>query len=325
MAEVEQDGITAIVRTHFPEDSEGGLALLVVSKGEVIHSKGYGLKNGKEPITSITPMQTASVAKQYAAMCAAMLIDEGKLAMEDKVSEHLPEVKIARDGRELLIQDLLWHISGLPNFINSKEKASIAGYKKAHGLTRLDNQTHAEWLLTMPLRRTPGNEFEYTNSGYVLLARVVEVVSGRPYAEIQKKRIHEPLGLTGTRTFTSFNGSANMETSLEDYAKWDRALRDESLLGGETARMLFRSGTLDNGDPVGYGFGWNVVPDEEGLKEVWHGGVGSPPSNARNMILRDLRNQITVALFVRENLKFNLELRKRVAAEVRDHVRGSEP
>ena len=323
--EVEKSGITAVVREHFPEGADGGLALLVVSNGEVIHSKGYGLKNGKEPITPATPMPTASVAKQYSAMCAAMLMDEGKLAMNDKVADHLPEVKLARDGRELLIQDLVWHIGGLPNFLNSKEQASIAEYRKRHGLARLNNQTHAAWLATMPLLRSPGIEFEYTNSGYVLLARVVEVIAGKPYAAFQRERIHEALDFVGTRTITSFNGSGNMETTLEDYVKWDRALREKTLLGGDRAQMLFQSGTLDNGEPVGYGFGWNVESDEQGVKEVWHGGGGSPPSNARNMILRDMRHQITVALFVRENLKFNLELRKRFVTEVRDCVRDMVP
>ena len=158
--EVETGEITAIVRKYFPEGSDGGLALLVVSEGAVIHCKGYGLKDGKEPITPTTPMPTASVAKQYAAMCAAILMDEGKLAIEDKVSDHLPEVKLARDGRELLVQDLIWHTSGLPNFLNSKEKASIAEYRQKHGLRSLNNQTHAEWLTRIPLLCTPGAEFE---------------------------------------------------------------------------------------------------------------------------------------------------------------------
>tara|TARA_R110002049_G_scaffold129798_1_gene287874 strand:- start:555 stop:1742 length:1188 start_codon:yes stop_codon:yes gene_type:complete len=294
--EVEQSEISAVVREHFPEGADGGLALLVVSNGEVIHSKGYGLKNGKEPITPTTPMPTASVAKQYAAMCAAVLMDEGKLAMSDKVADHLPEVKLARDGRELLIQDLVWHIGGLPNFLNSKEKASIAEYRERHGLERLNNQTHAAWLATMPLLRSPGIEFEYTNSGYVLLARVVEVIAGKPYAEFQRERIHEALNFAGTRTITSFNGSGNMETTLEDYVKWDRALWETTLLGGDRAQMLFQSGTLDNGEPVGYGFGWNVESDEQGVKEVWHRGrqsaiecaqhdfAGHAPSDHRRVV-----------------------------------------
>ncbi len=69
----------------------------------------------KEPVTPQTPMGLASVSKQFTAMCAAFLIEEGKIGMTDKVSKYLPDIQIEKDGRELLVQDLIWHISGLPN------------------------------------------------------------------------------------------------------------------------------------------------------------------------------------------------------------------
>ena len=123
--EVESPEIDTAVRRHFPDSSKGGLAVLVIKNKVVIHSKGYGLKNGKDPITSQTRMGLASVTKQFAAMCAAMLIEEGKLKLTDKVSKHLPDIRLPRKGRELLVQDLVWHASGLANFIKSKEKAAI--------------------------------------------------------------------------------------------------------------------------------------------------------------------------------------------------------
>ncbi len=87
----------------------------------------------------------------------------------------------------------------------------------------------------MPLRRAPGLEFEYTNSGYVLLARIIEVVAEKPFHEFQQERIFDVLGMTNTTDGTRFNGSGNMATTLEDYAKWDRALWDGTLLNGETS------------------------------------------------------------------------------------------
>jgi len=130
--EVESPGIAAIIREHFPAGTKGGLAVLVIKDKNVIHAKGYGLKNGKEPITSQTRMGLASVTKQFAAMCAAMLIEEGKLRLTDKVAKHLPDISLPREGRELLVQDLVWHTSGLANFIKSKEKAAIAKFKEQH-------------------------------------------------------------------------------------------------------------------------------------------------------------------------------------------------
>jgi CubicO group peptidase (beta-lactamase class C family) len=319
--EIESPGIEAIVQKHFPAGSKGGMAVLVIKDKTVIHSKGYGLRYGKTPITPQTRMGLASVSKQFAAMCAAFLIEEGKLRLTDKVSKHLPNLRIPRMGRELRVQDLVWHINGLPNFINAKEKASIERYKKKHGLERLNNQTHAEWLAAMKPLRAPGLKWEYTNSGYVLLARIIEVVAGKPFHQFQKERILDVLGMTNTTDSTRFNGSGNMTMPLEDYAKWDRALWDGTLLNDETTKLLFQSGQLDNGDPVGYAFGWHVVHEAGKLVEMSHGGVGSAPGSSRNMIIRDPRNRITVAFFARENLKFNRSYRSRFAEEIRDQVR----
>lgn len=326
-AEVESAGITKVVRQYFPEGSEGGLAVLVIKQGEVLHAKGYGLKSEKQPITPDTLMGLASVTKQFAAMCAALLIEEGKLSLSDKVSKHLPGVSLPVGGRELLVQDLLWHTSGLVNFIKSEEKQSIAKYKQEHGLEWLNNRTHAEWLATQALLRDPGTEWEYTNSGYVLLARVVEVVAEKPFHEFQREKIFDVLGMSSTSDSTRFNGSGNMSTTLSDYAKWDRALRERILLGEESSALLFKSGTLDNGDKVNYGFGWKLVFDGDELIEVFHGGVGSPPRSARNFVLRDLRNHITVVFFARENLSFVRAVRQKFASDLRDQalLSGAEP
>jgi CubicO group peptidase (beta-lactamase class C family) len=319
--EIEHPRISAVVRKYFPIGSDGGVAVLVVRENEVLHRKGYGRKNGETPITPDTPMPLASVSKQFAAMCAAFLIEEGRLRLTDKVSDHLPDLNLKTKGRPLLVQDLLWHISGLPNFIESKEKASIEAFKKAHGISRLTNKTHADWLATTPVRRVPGIQFEYTNSGYVLLARLIEILVGKPFHEFQRERIFDVLGMKNTSDSVRFNGSGNMLTTLNDYRKWDRALREGALLKPETWKQVTRSGVLDNGEPVGYGFGWRVVHENGDLVEMSHSGSGSAPASSRNMILRDLRTGITVAFLARENLKFTLDLRTQIAEELRDQAR----
>ena len=320
--EVKSPAIEASVQKHFPQGSKGGLAVLVIKDKVVIHSKGYGLKNGKEPITPQTRMGLASVTKQFAAMCAAMLIEEGKLSLTDKVSKHLPDIRLPKKGRELLVQDLVWHVNGLANFISGKDREKMEGFKKRRGLKRLNNQTHAEWLATMPVRRAPGVKWEYTNSGYVLLARIIEVVSGMTFHQFQKERIFDVLGMINTTDSTRFNGSGNMAMSLEDYVKWDRALWDGPLLNDRTSKLLYQSGKLDDGESVGYGFGWWVVHDNGELIEMSHGGSGRAPTSSRNWIIRDLRHRVTVAIFARENLKFNRSYRENFAKEIRDAAVG---
>jgi len=304
-SELEIKEVSEVVRKFFPADADGGLGVLVTRNNEILHCKGYGKKNGKEPITPHTPMRLASITKQFAAMCAAMLIEEGKLHMTDKVSDFLPDLNFQNPGRELLVQDLIWHINGLPNFINKAERESIAAYKEKHGLKNLNNQTHAEWLTTLPLLRPPGIKHDYTNSGYVLMCRILEVIIEKPFHEFQQDRIFDLLDMHDTTDSTRFNGSGNMSTTLLDYAKWDRALWNETLLNDETSKLYFTSGTLDNGEPVGYAMGWRVEYDEDkNLRRATHGGSGSAPGSARNMVSRNFENRTTVAFFARENTSF---------------------
>ena len=319
--EIERPEISEIVRKHFPADSKGAVAVLVIRDGRVLHCKGHG-REGDVPITPDTPLGLASITKQFAAMCAAFFIEEGRLKMTDKVSMHLPEVSLPVNGREILVQDLLWHTSGLANFLDRESQVSIDAYKKAHGLERMTNQTHADWLATMPLRRPPGQKYEYTNSGYVLLARIVEVLAGKPFHEFQKERIFDVLGMNQASDSLTFNGSGNMFVSLRDYAKWDRALWNGSLVKPETWKIMVQSGSLDNGEPVGYGFGWKVTWEDGELVEMKHGGVGAPPANSRNEILRDIRQRITVAFFSREKPGITDDLKRQVVREIRDCAKG---
>lgn len=298
--------------------------MLITRNGEVIHRQGYGTLKGK-PLTPQSPLRLASISKQFAAMCAAMLIEEGKLDPQTKVSHYLPDLKLPIKGRELLVQDLLWHTSGLPNFINKKEKESIAEFRKQRGLDFLTNQTHAEWLATAPPLREPGKLWEYTNSGYVLLARLIEVIAGEPFHQFQKRRIFDVLGMAHTTDSERFNGSGNMVTTLDDYAKWDRAIWDEDkrLLSPTGWRMLFAPGKFDDGKPVDYGFGWHLNLVNGQLESVDHGGGGSAPISARNFVRRHLSARTTVAFFAQERPNLDIDARKALAEEIYEAQQSS--
>ena len=321
-SEIERPEISEVVRKRFPDGSEGGVEVLVIRDGQVLHRKGYGTKDGAR-ITPDTPMGLASVSKHFTAMCVAFLIEEGRLKLTDKVSDHLPEVKLAVNGRELLVKDLVWHTSGLPNFMDVAEKASIAAYKKANDIALWSNQAHAEWIATLPLKRAPGTKFEYTNGGYALMARLVEVIAGKPFHHFQQERIFDVLGMNQSSAVSkSFNGAGNVQVSVNDYAKWDRALCEGSMVKPAIWKMMTHSGTLDDGTPVGYGFGWYLTHENGELVEMMHTGGGSPPGNARNVVLRDLRNHLTVVFFSRENLQYTREIRTQIARELRDCARA---
>lgn len=299
---IENSRVTEVVRQYVPVDSSGGVAVLVTRDGQVLHRKAYGFVKG-EHLTTSSRLSLASVTKQFAAVCAAQLVEVGKLDIAQNVSHYLPNVKLPVVGRELRVQDLLWHTSGLPNFINKKEQAAMAEFKKQRGLNYLTNATHADWLTTMPMKRAPGEIYEYTNSGYVLLTRIIEVLTDESFHEYQQRQIFDALGMSETTDSSRFNGSGNMRTTLLDYEKWDRALweHDPRLLSPEGYAMLFTPGVLDNGERVDYGFGWELDFENEQLISARHGGAGSGTTAARNMVLRHFDDRTTVAIFAQEH------------------------
>ncbi|TWU03396.1 serine hydrolase domain-containing protein [Neorhodopirellula pilleata] len=318
---IEMDGIGDVVRRWIPTEAVGGVGVLVTQNGIVQHQQGYGFVKGRR-VTSRTPLRLASITKQYAAMCAAMLIEEGRLDMDAKVSHYLPKLNLPVKGRELYVKDLMWHTSGLANFIEKKEQAAIAKFKQGRGLPHLTNETHAEWLETMDLRRAPGIEHEYTNSGYVLLTRIIEVIAGEPFHEFQQRRIFDVLELNDTTDSERFNGSGNMVTTLVDYAKWDKALwdRDPRLLSEDGYEMIFNQGKFDNGDPIEYGFGWQVRCKDDQLQIAEHGGGGSGTTAARNWIRRHFEDGTTVAFFAQEYPQLNTEARMKFSSELYEAV-----
>lgn len=182
--------------------------------------------------------------------------------------------------------------------------------------------------------REPGVQYQYTNSGYALLASLVEAVSGKTYPEFQKERILDKIGMKNTEPVAALNGTGNIETTLEDYTKWDRALWNHELLNDQTSELIFRPGKLDNSEPVAYGFGWVLELPQKELKQkelkqmkprlVYHTGGGRLKGNARNLVLRDLSNEITIAFFIRDNLKFTRELRHKMKDDLYEFVLGLE-
>ncbi|MEP3478954.1 MAG: serine hydrolase [Fuerstiella sp.] len=318
---VELVGIREIVERTVPTNGVGGVGVLVTQNGVVQHQKGYGFINGRR-VTARTPLRLASITKQYAAMCAAILIEEGKLDLEEKVSHYLPDLNLPVKGRELQIKDLMWHTSGLANFIQTKEKAAIKQFRKDYELPYLTNETHAKWLTTMDVRRAPGTKWEYTNSGYTLLTRIVEVIANEPFHEFQQRRIFDVLQLTSTTDSQRFNGSGNMVTTLIDYAKWDKALWDQDprLISKAGYRMIFTQGNLDNGAPVEYGLGWRVVCNEGKLVVAEHGGAGSGTTAARNWIRRHFKDGTTVAFFAQEIPDLNRDARQVFSSQLYEAV-----
>ena len=293
-----EEGIAEIVEERI--DTEGpGVAILVVESGEIVHAKGYGLADlSGSPITSHSIFDLASVSKHITGTAISLLIERGQIAPEDPVARHVRALRLEDEGRPITIQDLLWHVSGLPDYTGDAWDDSDEAFE------RLTNAKLVEWLNEQELVGAPGVEYEYNNSGYALLARVVEEVSGQSYASFVEANLFRPLGMKHTVALDSLTrklpnrvtgytsksgkpkksaspsviqGDGNVFTCIEDLARWELALQRGTLVSREALDRAWTNGTLDDGSPIededgnGYGYGWCIGDDDES-RAIFHDG-----------------------------------------------------
>lgn len=284
--------VDALLKGEMQKRKIPGLSLTVVRDGQVVLSRGYGLANVEHqaPVKPETVFQLASVTKQFTASGIMLLVEDGKLALEDPVTKHLPDLPASWSG--VTVRHLLNHTSGiksytsLPSFHEDPRKDYTP--KDLIGLVR-----------DLPLEFQPGEKWAYNNTGYYLLGMLIEKVSGKGYDEFLAERIFRPLGMTSTRLnrrdaviphradgyalgpkglsraeFVSptqpYSAGALLST-VEDLAKWDAALYTDQPLKSATRQAMWTATKLSGGGEAGYGLGWSVG-NRNGQRMVEHGG-----------------------------------------------------
>ncbi len=275
-------------------DDGPGVAVLILDHG-TIWQKGYGLSDlaAQRPITPDTVFDLASVSKQMTAMGILILMEAGELALEDAVSDHLPDFVDPNPDDPILISDLLYHISGLADYTGDAWQGTDAAF------ARLTVEDHLQWLNEQDVGGDRGVEFEYNNSGYALLALIIERVSGQSFADFMADQIFVPLGMDDTVVFTTLGrripnqaegyavsdqgdfepstlpsvivGDGNIFSSIADLARYDQALRNGDLVDPETLQLAFTPGALDDGESFPYGLGWEVSEDYVEHSGSWYG------------------------------------------------------
>lgn len=283
-----------------------GAAVLVTRHGKPVYREGYGVADlrTKHLIGPGTDFRLASFTKQFTAACIMLLVHDGKLHYDDHLTDIFPEFPAY--GKPITIRNLLNHTAGLPDYEDlltaqypNTPDDQIPQIQDAGVLKLLEQQTAGKF--------PAGSKWEYSNSGYVVLGLIVEKVSGKPFAQFLHDRIFMPLHMMNTvayekgknevphRAFghtkekdgwketdqsstSATLGDGGVYTSINDLAKWDRALRDHTLLSD--AEMLPAltpvqptggAAKSEDGKPVSYGFGWFVDP-YKAHKRMWHDG-----------------------------------------------------
>jgi CubicO group peptidase (beta-lactamase class C family) len=305
-----------------------GFAVLVVKNGRAAFKQGYGLADlqAKTPVTSSTNFRLASVTKQFTAMAIMLLVHDGKLSYDDKLERFFPE--FPSYGRSITIRQLLTHTSGLPDYEDIYEEK----FRGAAGDAGAVPQITDDGVLKLLEEQTrgmfaPGTQWHYSNSGYAVLSRVVETVSGESFPEFLKQRIFDPVGMRNTVAFvkgrnevphrafgyrqqqghwidsdqsatSAVLGDGGIYSSIDDLQKWDAALANHTVLSATEVNVALRAVAVpggarrNDGTPVQYGFGWFLDP-YHGRARMHHYGE---TSGFRTTIQRFVDERLTIII-----------------------------
>ena len=295
--------LTACVHTHdlrpkldsyvnaFVEQDKFSGSVFVAQNGKTLLSKGYGMANYEHdiPNTPDTKFRLASITKQFTALAIMQLQEMGLLSLDDTVSKYIHKYP---KGDKITIHNLLTHTSGIPNV------QSLEDYKrkkiKPHTLEQLIDR-----FKDKPLDFHPGDRYQYSNSGYMLLGYIIEKISGKNYETFLKENIFAPLSMkdsgydkAGTVLKNRASGYRLVENKLinsdyidmsfpaasgalystaNDLHKWDQALYSEKLISKESLAKMFNS-HMSSSFP-GYGYGWIIRRSKERYIVEHAGGI----------------------------------------------------
>ncbi len=270
-----------------------GLAIGIVHDGRTLMLEGFGLAEteSERQATEDTRFQIASLSKQFAAVSVMLLVQDGKLDLADAIGDILHG--LPESWQAIKVEQLLGHTSGVADYTKLPDILSI--YQLDLGRDEVLGHLYGQ-----PLDFEPGSAWEYSNSGYFLIGMIIEEISGMSYADFLARRIFEPLDMrssylepirnddprraigydTGEAGFTRANynspswsfAAGGIVSSLADLARWNQALDNGSILPDDTLESMWTPQTLNDGELVKYGMGWQLAPGPGGRHLVFHRG-----------------------------------------------------
>jgi D-alanyl-D-alanine carboxypeptidase len=284
-------GIDSMLTALYPA-AEPGAAILVARDGQVLMRKAYGSASVElgVPLRPEHVFRLGSITKQFTAVAVLMLVDEGKVSLDDEVTKYFPDYPT--QGRRITVEHLLTHTSGIQSYTGMP--TYVAGMRRD-----LTTDELIAMFRDQPMEFAPGERWNYNNSGYALLGGIIEKVSGMSYADFIRTRIFEPLGMRNSyyetanaiipgrvsgydRTpeglrvanylsMTQPYAAGSLISTVDDQLVWQRAVAEGRMLKPETWRRAFSAYRLSDGRSAGYGYGW-FVGEAAGRPSIEHGG-----------------------------------------------------
>lgn len=262
----------------FSSKSGPGVSISVLKEGKVVLAKGYGMSNLTYgiPMTENSGMSIASVSKQFTGMAIMLLVNEGKLSLDDDIRTHMPELKDF--GTPVTIRNMLNHTSGYREILNF---LPMAGWRFTDAME--SDQPMQVVNRQVSLQNVPGTEYNYNNTTFMILARLVEKVSGEDWITFMTERIFKPLGMKNTTVkvqqgqvipgssqgyasaegggyryvtdFAAAYGASGVNASALDMTKWMLNYSNYTVGGKSAIDAITASGVLASGDSTFYGLG----------------------------------------------------------------------
>ncbi|CAN5423179.1 hypothetical protein BH09PLA1_BH09PLA1_27230 [soil metagenome] len=314
-----------LVLDYYPAANEPGAAVLVTVDGKLVLRKAYGLADLENGV-KLTPdmiFRIGSITKQFTSVGILQLVQAGRVSLDDSITKYVPDFDTS--GKTITIEHLLTHTSGIPNItaLPDFEAQMSKDFSPSQNIARLAGK---------PLEFNPGEQFQYSNTNYLLLGMVIEKVSGKRYAEYFDASIAKPLGLADTRysrdasddapltprhahgyelddsgkwlparplSMTQPFAAGAIESTVDDLAKWTQALMDGKVVDPKLLESAWTP-YKPSERPSDYGYGWSIRT-EAGERWIGHnGGINGFQSAAvwipeKKVFVAILRNGIGIA------------------------------
>jgi CubicO group peptidase (beta-lactamase class C family) len=320
--------IDNLVRSEMRARQIPGVAIAVVRNGKISLLKTYGFANIEHhvPIKPTTIFQSGSIGKQFTAAAIMILVQEGRLSLDDKLSKYFPDFPNSWNG--ITVRHLLTHTSGMGD------------YPPDIDLRRdYTEEQLLEYFKKAPLAFRPGEKWDYSNVGYVTLGILIRKITGKFYGDVLRERVFQPLGMTTARVIseaeiianraagyrlvageiknqewvsssTNSTADGSLYLSILDLAKWDAALYTDRPLRQTTLTQVWQPATLNSGVSKGYGFGW-FSERFHNQRVVFHGGFWQ---GFKSCIMRFPDDKLTIIMLTNSSNTREFKLARGLAA-----------
>jgi len=289
------DPIDEYIQAEMKSRSIPGLALVVVKNGDIVKIKGYGFANLEYdvPATPDTVFALASVAKQFTATAIMLLVDQGKVRLDDPINQYLPSSP--EQWKAITVRHLLTHTAGLAALFKGFNSLREGGWRTDYTTAQM-----FEAAVKDPISFAPGERWQYSDVGYFLLGMIIEKASGGTYRNFLASHFFKPVGMASTsvtdlwailknraagysmrghrlvnsRRVVQFelHSAGGVWSTVRDLAKWDNALATGRIVKPSSLEQMWRPVKLNSGGSYPYGFGW-VIDEKRGHQMITHVGL----------------------------------------------------